>query len=140
MPTAKWSSILKWLAAVAVMWLIVLWVERSWTRLEPPSPGYARALINDCSSFTIVGSDARRAVSITGIGKKLNSGNNTWVEFEWLWVSGEKATDSTIHSGGSSFLYSDQKKEWTAEGVVIPLVDVDSGQKRTFYQCNEGVP
>ena len=96
------------------------WLQRQLHDAKPPSPRYIRALINDCPAFTSVGSDTRRAESITQIGQSHDSGINTWVTFKWRWTSGDAAKDPTLHDSQSHLAYSAKTNQWSLYDLQTP--------------------
>ena len=94
-----------------------LWFHKFFTKLDPPSAQYARALINDCDAFTVADHSSRRAISIESIDKNLDSGGNAWVRFKWKWVSGDETRDLKSHESASSFVYSLEDRQWHIDRV-----------------------
>jgi hypothetical protein len=140
MSIVRWARVAGVFVAGIVVGLLCCqgfnWLNKQRHPFDSPSPGYAKALLNDCEGFTVMGADTRRAVSIIFIGDAhTQSGNSIVVDFEWRWVTGEKAKDSTVYQAISSFFYSNERKEWTVDYVLTPLVRVDSKIVPEQFHC-----
>jgi hypothetical protein len=140
MSIVRWARVAGVLVAGIVVGLLCFqgfnWLNKQRHPFDSPPPGYAKALLNDCDGFTVMGADTRRAISTTFIGDAhADSGNSISVNFEWRWVSGDKAKDSTIYQATSSFTHSNEKKEWTVDYVLTPAVRVGSNIVPEQFHC-----